>query len=99
MVRFAVLLVVSKFGSRILDDRRSEPYLESGEEKRMKQTKSIDNVSAGTTNKPAYISHYGIRAQQYREMIEWYQKVFRAKIQHENEFLAFMTFDEEHHGS
>jgi catechol-2,3-dioxygenase len=30
-------------------------------------------------------------------MIMWYQTVFRAKIQHENEFLAFMTFDEEHH--
>jgi hypothetical protein len=30
-------------------------------------------------------------------MIEWYKKVFRAKIQHENELLAFMTFDEEHH--
>jgi hypothetical protein len=25
------------------------------------------------------------------------QTVLHAKIQHENEFLAFMTFDEEHH--
>ena len=47
--------------------------------------------------KPAYISHYGIRAQRYKEMIEWYKTVFCARIQHENEFLAFMTFDEEHH--
>lgn len=47
--------------------------------------------------KSAYISHYGIRARQLREMIQWYAKVFRAKVQHENEFLAFMTFDEEHH--
>jgi catechol-2,3-dioxygenase len=46
---------------------------------------------------PAYISHYGIRAQRYKEMIRWYQTVFRATIQHENEFLVFMTFDEEHH--
>ena len=46
---------------------------------------------------PAYISHYGIRAQRYKEMIQWYQTVLRATIQHENEFLAFMTFDEEHH--
>ncbi len=30
-------------------------------------------------------------------MVEWYKKVFRAKIQHENEFLVFMTFDEERH--
>ena len=44
-----------------------------------------------------YISHYGIRAKKYREMIQWYLKVFRGRVQHENEFLAFMTFDEEHH--
>jgi catechol 2,3-dioxygenase-like lactoylglutathione lyase family enzyme len=56
----------------------------------------VDRISAGAITKPAYISHYGIRAQRYREMIEWYKKVFRAKIQHEKEFLAFML-DEEHH--
>lgn len=63
----------------------------------MNHTESTDSVSAGITDKPAYISHYGIRARRYREMVEWYKNVFRAKIQHENEFLAFMTFDEEHH--
>lgn len=47
--------------------------------------------------KSAYISHYGIRARRFREMIQWYAQVFRAEVQHENEFLAFMTFDEEHH--
>ena len=47
--------------------------------------------------KAAYLSHYGIRAKNYREMIEWYSTVFGAKIQHQNEFLAFMTFDDEHH--
>ncbi len=51
----------------------------------------------GAATEPAYISHYGIRAQRYKEMIQWYKTVFHAKIQHENEFLAFMTFDEEHH--
>jgi catechol-2,3-dioxygenase len=45
----------------------------------------------------AYISHYGIRAQRYQEMLRWYKTVFHAKVQHENEFLTFMTFDEEHH--
>ena len=56
-----------------------------------------ESLGSNSNNKPAYISHYGIRAQRYREMIKWYQTVFRAKIQHENEFLSFMTFDEEHH--
>jgi catechol-2,3-dioxygenase len=48
-------------------------------------------------SKPAYISHYGLRTRRRKEMIQWYQTVFGAKIQHENDFLAFMTFDEEHH--
>ena len=47
-------------------------------------------------SKPAYISHYGLRTKRRKEMIQWYQIVFGAKIQHENDFLAFMTFDEEH---
>jgi len=58
---------------------------------------SVESSSSGMGARPAYISHYGIRAQRYKEMVQWYQKVFTAKIQHENEFLAFMTFDEEHH--
>ena len=53
--------------------------------------------SVSVITKPAYISHYGIRAQRYKEMVQWYKTVFGAKVQHENEFLAFLTFDEEHH--
>jgi catechol-2,3-dioxygenase len=46
---------------------------------------------------PAYISHYGIRAKKLKEMVDWYTTVFNARVQHRNEFLAFMTFDDEHH--
>lgn len=63
----------------------------------MSCSESLDNRSLRAATKPAYISHYGIRAQRFKEMIQWYKLVFRAKIQHENEFLAFMTFDAEHH--
>jgi catechol-2,3-dioxygenase len=63
----------------------------------MTNSNPLKSSSAGATNKPAYLSHYGIRAQRYKEMIQWYKTVFRAKVQHENEFLAFLTFDEEHH--
>lgn len=63
----------------------------------MSDSEPLASSSADAHTKPAYISHYGIRAQRYKEMIEWYKTVFRARIQHENEFLAFMTFDEEHH--
>ena len=63
----------------------------------MSQTEAREANSLDVAAKPAYISHYGIRAQRYQEMIQWYKTVFQAQTQHENEFLAFMTFDEEHH--
>ena len=46
---------------------------------------------------PEYISHIGLRAWRYEEMLEWYGKVMGARVQHRNEFLAFITFDDEHH--
>lgn len=52
---------------------------------------------SGNQAKPAYISHYGLRTKRLKEMVQWYRTVFGAKIQHENEFLVFMTFDDEHH--
>ncbi len=63
----------------------------------MSLSETLENRSAVPSTRPAYISHYGIRAQRYKEMVQWYKTVFGAKIQHENEFLAFITFDEEHH--
>ncbi|HLL76985.1 MAG TPA: VOC family protein [Pyrinomonadaceae bacterium] len=63
----------------------------------MSRVNSLKKRAAGAGTSPAYISHYGIRARQYGKMVRWYKKVFRARVQHENEFLAFMTFDEEHH--
>lgn len=63
----------------------------------MTSSQSCEAEPVRTTTKPAYISHYGIRAQRYKEMVQWYKTVFGAKVQHENEFLAFLTFDEEHH--
>jgi hypothetical protein len=58
----------------------------------MQHSEPLESSSAVAAAEPAYISHYGIRAQRYKEMIQWYKTVFRARIQHENEFLAFMTF-------
>jgi catechol-2,3-dioxygenase len=63
----------------------------------MTNSQSCEGKSVSATNKPAYLSHYGIRAQRYKEMVQWYKTVFGAKVQHENEFLAFLTFDDEHH--
>jgi catechol-2,3-dioxygenase len=49
------------------------------------------------TKGPSYISHVGLRARNYAEMLEWYGEVMGAEVQHRNDFLAFLSFDDEHH--
>lgn len=51
----------------------------------MNQATSLESSATGAITNPPYISHYGIRAKRYRDMIQWYKTVFRAKIQHEND--------------
>ncbi|NOX94607.1 MAG: biphenyl 2,3-dioxygenase [Alphaproteobacteria bacterium] len=46
---------------------------------------------------PKQLAHVLYRTRRFKEMLDWYAKVFNAKIQYQNPALAFLTFDEEHH--
>ncbi len=46
---------------------------------------------------PRKFAHVVYRTRRFAEMVEWYEKVFQAKVQYQNELLAFLTYDEEHH--
>ena len=46
---------------------------------------------------PSKFAHVVYNTHRYQEMIDWYTTVFEAKIQHRDDRLAFMTYDEEHH--
>lgn len=46
---------------------------------------------------PSKFCHVVYRTRRYREMIDWYGKVLEARIQHSDQMLTFMTYDEEHH--
>jgi catechol-2,3-dioxygenase len=46
---------------------------------------------------PAKFAHAVLRTTRFKEMIDWYRTVLNAKIAYENNFLAFMTYDDEHH--
>ena len=63
----------------------------------MNKTEPVSNASSTGKFGSKYISHYGIRARRLAAMIEWYKTFFDAEVLHENDYLAFMTFDEEHH--
>lgn len=46
---------------------------------------------------PEKFAHVVYRTYQFEKMIEWYQTVFGAKVQHRSPALAFLTYDDEHH--
>jgi len=46
---------------------------------------------------PRSFAHVVYNTHRYDEMIAWYQTVFHARVQHRDDRLAFLTYDEEHH--
>ncbi len=48
-------------------------------------------------NRPTKFAHVVYRTRRFDEMLRWYQTVFEARVQHQDEALAFLTYDDEHH--
>ena len=46
---------------------------------------------------PSKFAHVVYNTHRYREMIDWYLMVFEARVQHGDDRLTFLTFDDEHH--
>jgi catechol-2,3-dioxygenase len=47
--------------------------------------------------KPTKFAHVVYQTRRFEEMLDWYQKVFEAKVVYQNPALAFLTYDDEHH--
>ena len=47
--------------------------------------------------RPGKFAHIVLRTNRFRETIEWYRTVLHAWPAFENDFLAFITYDDEHH--
>lgn len=47
--------------------------------------------------KPSKLAHVVYMTRRFDEMVEWYEKVFEAKVVYHNPFFAFLTYDDEHH--
>lgn len=50
-----------------------------------------------TRIRPQKLAHVVYRTRRFDEMLDWYQFVFDATVQHQNPALAFLTYDDEHH--
>jgi len=61
----------------------------------MSSDKSING--GHSTMVPARLSHAVLRTTRLKEMIEWYKTVLGAEVLCQNDFIAFMTYDDEHH--
>ncbi|PLW83665.1 biphenyl 2,3-dioxygenase [Kineobactrum sediminis] len=48
-------------------------------------------------NRLPRLAHVVYRTRKFEQMLEWYQDVFGASIQHQNPVMAFLTYDDEHH--
>jgi catechol-2,3-dioxygenase len=46
---------------------------------------------------PAKLSHAVLRTTRLKEMVQWYRTVLNAEVMYENDFIVFITYDEEHH--
>ena len=43
------------------------------------------------------LAHVVYRTRRFAQMLSWYERVFRATVQHQNPIVAFLTYDDEHH--
>jgi len=49
------------------------------------------------TTTPAYLAHWVVTTARAPEMIDWYGHLFDAHVVHEDDQIAFLTWDEESH--
>src|SRR5215510_13904808 len=57
------------------------------------------NAGSSTSKKivPAKFAHAVLRTNKFKQMVDWYKTVLQAEVVFENQMLAFMTYDDEHH--
>lgn len=46
---------------------------------------------------PTKFAHVVYQTNRFEEMVEWHKTVLECRVVHANDFLCFLTYDEEHH--
>ncbi|NDH45125.1 MAG: hypothetical protein EBY04_01945, partial [Actinobacteria bacterium] len=46
---------------------------------------------------PIKFAHVVLKTTRYSEMLEWWQLVLSASVRHGNDFITFLSYDDEHH--
>ena len=54
-------------------------------------------MSDTLTIRPAKLAHFVLRSRRFDEAVAWWQTVLGATPRYKNDFIAFLTYDDEHH--
>lgn len=46
---------------------------------------------------PIKFAHVVLKTSRYRELLDWWLLVLDAKVRHGNDFISFISYDDEHH--
>jgi catechol 2,3-dioxygenase-like lactoylglutathione lyase family enzyme len=65
--------------------------------KAARRVTSVVSTRGRPMTAPSKFAHVVYNTHRYDEMIDWYLKVFEARVQHRDDRLAFLTYDDEHH--
>lgn len=60
------------------------------------ENNSVENLSTAIVS-PAKLAHFVLRTSRYTELVAWYKTVLNAHAVFENEFITFLSYDDEHH--
>jgi len=58
-------------------------------------TRTLTSSAQGIA--PVKLAHVVLKTTNFDAMIEWYATVLNARVAFRNEFIAFLTYDDEHH--
>jgi catechol 2,3-dioxygenase-like lactoylglutathione lyase family enzyme len=61
------------------------------------QAASVESNAVPKAIAPSKFAHVVYKTRKFEVMIDWYLKVFNARVQHRDDHLAFLTYDDEHH--
>lgn len=54
-------------------------------------------MSPSQSATPVKLAHVVLRTRNYDALLAWWKLVLNAKVRHGNDFITFLSFDEEHH--
>lgn len=54
-------------------------------------------MTAADVIKPKRLAHIVLRTPQFEETVRWWKTVLGAEPRYENDFITFLTYDDEHH--